>query len=313
MGEYVRIGGRHEEGLFIVLRVLFDVPKDPGYMPPMLVGAPVPLPPNDDRATPRYPVVLVDDIPFNLAAGYNLAGAPQLVTEHLDYFRRHGSLRAAPLSPPPNVGQLERDLWASRQMTRWMEECAYSGKPMSDWERRELRSLARDQILRLARPVFHAIPPGNMYAYSYLASEDKNWPRNAAALNGVQARWSDAEGRYTLQNGKVLPDPDAGPFRSYVWRVKFDGDTRFVRIQRADSRYVDFGVTGFVNGRTATRGTFRLVVVGHEGKALVEVSFPKPTFEGGAWGTGAVLPKGTRVRAELVVPNGILKSPEMVP
>ena len=40
--EFLRVTGFWEhnegEGMFLVLRTLFDVPKDPGYMPPMMVG-----------------------------------------------------------------------------------------------------------------------------------------------------------------------------------------------------------------------------------------------------------------------------------
>src|SRR5262249_14874680 len=49
--EYLRVASfwhsEAREGLFLVLRVLFEVPEDPGHMPHMFVGAPSPpSPPN---------------------------------------------------------------------------------------------------------------------------------------------------------------------------------------------------------------------------------------------------------------------------
>ena len=54
--EYLRVVSPHDrnprDGLFLVLRVLFDVPKPPGYMPRMLVGAPGPAEPEDREHWP---------------------------------------------------------------------------------------------------------------------------------------------------------------------------------------------------------------------------------------------------------------------
>src|SRR5262249_8068984 len=102
--EHLRITSNFDddshEGVFLVLRTLFDVPSPPGYMPEMWVGAPNPPAPEDKRLLPRFPIALEDDIPFNLVNGYTVAGAPQQPEIHVDYFREHGVIRARPLSPP---------------------------------------------------------------------------------------------------------------------------------------------------------------------------------------------------------------------
>ncbi|HEY4241456.1 MAG TPA: hypothetical protein VGM88_16660 [Kofleriaceae bacterium] len=86
-----------DRGLFLVLRVLFDA--DPP--PPMRIGAPVPPPPA--KALPSFPILMVDDVPLMLARGYTLAGLPEAVSSHVDYYRAHGTLRAAPLKPPAKL------------------------------------------------------------------------------------------------------------------------------------------------------------------------------------------------------------------
>ncbi|MFO0616313.1 MAG: hypothetical protein U0414_27220 [Polyangiaceae bacterium] len=90
-------GGR--EGVFLVLRTLFDPPADTGVFPHMAVGEPSPGFPKNDRDAPRFPVVILDDIPFNVVRGYALGGLPEPPEAHLAWMRDHATLRAAKLEP----------------------------------------------------------------------------------------------------------------------------------------------------------------------------------------------------------------------
>jgi len=104
MQEYLRVASSLDdpgrEGTFLVARTLFDVPKDPGYFRSMAVGAPTLAPPKDPRSLPRFPIVIVDDIPFNVVSGYMLAGQAEPPESHLAWCRDHAELRAQPLMPP---------------------------------------------------------------------------------------------------------------------------------------------------------------------------------------------------------------------
>ena len=82
-------------GLFLVLRVLFEANPHP----PVLLGGSRPAPPSPPDALPRFPIMMVDDVPLMLVAGYTLRGLAEPVTAHLAYYREHGTLRAAPLAP----------------------------------------------------------------------------------------------------------------------------------------------------------------------------------------------------------------------
>ncbi len=76
--EYMRVKPPYtnDEGLqvFFILRLLFEIPPDPGYMPRMAVGGPQPAEPADHKLLPLFPLVLMDDIPLDLVIGYSLGG-----------------------------------------------------------------------------------------------------------------------------------------------------------------------------------------------------------------------------------------------
>jgi hypothetical protein len=88
-----------QRGLFWVLRTLFEVPDDPGFHPPVLLGSSTPPPPARLEALPRFPVALVRDIPLLLVSGFVLGGAAEPVTAHILHFRRTGRIRTGLLQP----------------------------------------------------------------------------------------------------------------------------------------------------------------------------------------------------------------------
>jgi hypothetical protein len=120
IGEYARIRdvGVDETWLFLLLRTLFDVPQPPGHMPDMYIGAMSPAPPEDRLRIPRFPIVIVDDIPFSLLWGVTLAGEAEPVTRHVEYFRQHGGIRAAKLRPPDDPYPSFKKLLQSKE---WAE------------------------------------------------------------------------------------------------------------------------------------------------------------------------------------------------
>jgi hypothetical protein len=90
------------QGLFLVLRVLFEADAHP----PMQLGGSRPPPPASASAIPRFPIAIIDDVPLMLVESYTLRGLPEPVTAHLDYYRVNGTLRAAPLAPKAGVDRM---------------------------------------------------------------------------------------------------------------------------------------------------------------------------------------------------------------
>ena len=82
------------QGLFLVLRVLFDAAPHP----PLRLGSSRLPPPSSPAVIPRFPILMVDDVPLMLVDGYELGGLPEQLSTHLDYYRQHGAL-TAPLRP----------------------------------------------------------------------------------------------------------------------------------------------------------------------------------------------------------------------
>ena len=103
ISEYLRVSSELDDpgrrGVSLVLRTLFDPPIEPGYQPVMMVGSAAPSGGQPSKTLPRFPIALVDDIPFRLVTGYVLGGKPESPEQHLEWFRKQGIVRALPLRP----------------------------------------------------------------------------------------------------------------------------------------------------------------------------------------------------------------------
>jgi hypothetical protein len=127
---------RPATGLFWVLRVLVDVPPSPGF-PPVAIGTPTVDPPTDHARLPRFPIVLLGDVPLLPLRGYVLAGLSQPVEDHLRYYRMYGTVRSLPLQPPQSIEGMEDEFAAV-----WDE--AYDGHGPA-----EGRAVVQEQLARM--------------------------------------------------------------------------------------------------------------------------------------------------------------------
>lgn len=121
--EYLRICPEdHDfvvEELLLFFRVVFELPCKAAF-PACRLGEFQPPPPADESLCPRFPIHVVGDIPVLLVDGYRLEGEYPSVSEELDFFKRHGILRKAPLVPtsdPIRVMEVikKQPAWAYRQ------------------------------------------------------------------------------------------------------------------------------------------------------------------------------------------------------
>jgi hypothetical protein len=94
--DYLATRREPPSGLFAVIRGLFMPPEGSVLRPPAL-GAPVPAQP--DAVLPRFPLVMLDDVPLSVVRGYQLGGLPESVGMHLDYLLSTATWRSAPLEP----------------------------------------------------------------------------------------------------------------------------------------------------------------------------------------------------------------------
>jgi hypothetical protein len=182
LAEYLRVcpsvDNSSREGVFLILRALFEVPVDPGFLPRMLAGAPDPPEPRDPRKLPRFPLAIEGDIPFMLVHGYELGGHPQDPGDHLRYFREHGTLRAKPLAPTGTPWNALHTVLAA------------NGSLYGTTDAGEL--LLGNQLLALTDPVHPRAPN----ASGMRAATPADWKKADAELAKLSLRWDVTQGRY---------------------------------------------------------------------------------------------------------------------
>jgi hypothetical protein len=176
------------EGVFLVLRSLFDVPRDTRAMPPMRVGAPTPAVPANPRAVPCFPLSLGGDVPLLLIEGYTLGGHPEGPEEHVAYFRRHGVVRRDPLHPVDDPTALVEDVV---QAGLWPDSGRY-------------RVLLINQILRMLRTVRRVSVDAQGMVFAFGADAESRWKAERRVILAVGLRWDPRGARYTRKDGSVL-------------------------------------------------------------------------------------------------------------
>ena len=95
---YLAVRTAPPSGLFVVARCLVEVPAGEHLRPPAL-GAPYPEPP---APLPRFPAVLLEDVPLSVVFGYQLGGLPEPLSSHLDSLKG-ATWRTRPLTPSPGA------------------------------------------------------------------------------------------------------------------------------------------------------------------------------------------------------------------
>jgi len=202
ISEYLRVCSRYDDegcdGLFLILRALFEVPADPGYMPRMLVGAPWPPEPSDRRLIPRFPIWLQDDIPILMVSGYRLAGQAEPVERHVEYFRQHGRIRAKPLVPTDRPIAVPEKLMRSGQ---WI-----FSKDFASGESNSGKSMVMTQILKVLRTVYRTNIRFHKFANREGTEADGAWKKIASEITGLDIRWDSSKDRYTFKDGTCLKD-----------------------------------------------------------------------------------------------------------
>jgi hypothetical protein len=314
--EFVRVisppeeapGRTGESAIFPVLRVLFEVPSDPGYMPEMLAS---PDSPKDKKLLPRYPVCLEEDIPFFLSDWRNGDGGdrPPDAQEDIDYFRRHGRLRARPLRPTDKPWDA---ITAFAKSPRW--------KALPRRNQRDQLYGLQYEMLNLLDSVYQIDPDPSREMFPF-------WPAGAAqrqkVLNEVarlKIRWNPSENQYTFLDGRSLPPRPAKIYRREIWVPKVPGCRVKFALGRESSR--DLTVEIMERGKLDTprpKMVFKVYRVGAGDKPIGEFRpqgedmGESGTLEETYWTTTMNLPEGAQVKVELLLTNKIQTSPVLKP
>jgi hypothetical protein len=275
--EYLRVsswlddGGR--EGVFLIMRTLFDVP--PGGMPPMMVGAPSPAEPKDKKLVPRFPLVIVGDVPLKIVRGYMLGGHPESPEDDVAAFRKIGTLRAKPLAPSTNA--LEEIEVAVGKLVH-----------VIDIE----KEYVFDQALRFFGTVYH---PRNRRADTWIPNVGE-WKQLRADIEKIGITWNAQTMQMEMPGGATLK----APMQTYrrVWsdfNVKTAKKSR-VTFERISDDEVDVELRFQTTG--PMKETVRIIDV-KTGAAIGTIAVTS-TGSGEMVSTRTVrIPTLTQVRAEL--------------
>jgi hypothetical protein len=222
MCEFERLSdrGREETWLFWLARALFE-PGDAVYFPVPMIGSVSPRPPNDPSEWPLCPIILADDVPFNVFNGAFLGGVPESFEE---YVRRCGKtwlLRTTPLHPPD-------DPFSSYLLAIKAPEVKFAG------DQSGASRLLLYNVLELVRTAYHPKEIGD-----YI--EAKDFDRLHQGFLGIGCRWDEKRQLYVRQDGSFTPD-EIPPWPEFMYVFNYPGLTADVRITRTSETNVDFSV-----------------------------------------------------------------------
>jgi hypothetical protein len=202
IAEYLRVTppwpGDGPEGVFLVLRALFDVPEVPGYMPRLFVGAPTLTTPADRALLPRFPLTIELGVPVLVPTGnFFSAGSPENPGVHLNLFRKRDNmrLRVAPLVPGDQPFKAV-DAFLASPASR-----LFGDRELAEGGLHRLRN----QILRLIDTVYRVEPDesGDLLPWDDEAAEKilkEAWQ--------LKIRWDAEANKYVFLDGTSLPEPE---------------------------------------------------------------------------------------------------------
>lgn len=307
IGEYLRVSSPYlgdRIPLFILLRLLFEVPEDPGFMPRMMVGAPSVKEPENRKLIPVFPVVLMDDIPLNLVSYYMLAGCPQPVEAHLDDFRKNGNWRKNPLHPSNQPLELLKALEGSPQ---WIYQGPRSGLNY-EWEKNHLA----EQLLRLVRTVYRIETDQDGRMIPRDRFDPQRWDNIVSDVAALNIRWDVATNIYVLPDGSSLPEVKEPIHMRQIWKIPGLGPRANLIFERKNK--------DFILLRLERSGVPRLdsVVKVYQAEArdnpLAKYRISASDDSGSSQTSQDVfLPAGETLQAEIIMNGETTKSPVFTP
>ena len=287
--EYLRVSSSFDdpgrEGVFLVMRVLFDA--DP--MPVMMVGAPNVQPGKDPKALPRFPLVIVDDVPLKLVGGYALGGMAQQPEDDVKAFRKVGKLRARALVPTATLDSIDK----------YIEGPLAKAIPVDD----HLRVALYDQALRFFGTVHR---PADMTVdawFTHAKDIANRWKTTRGAVAKLGATWNAKTQQLELPGGKTLPPPST--FQRVWWDLGLAGATKSrLTFERKSDRVVDVELRLELAAGGRVKMDRVRIVDEKTSKELATLdiqpmSAPVSSTNGSVMGSRLDLPRGTAIRVEL--------------
>ena len=216
------------DGMFLVLRTLFEIPTPPGHMPVMHVGQPSPMGPEDLTKIPRFPIYIQDDIPFLMVSGYSGFGQPEAPESHLNYFREHGAFRSLPLVPPSNPSASIRKALDAISS----DGTGPDGPPGYD--------MLFNQALWLLDSVYDV--EDDSFGDKMFSATIGDREKAAEAISRLKLRWDVKKQDYTFADGTSPRIYRPGPYRRNIWKPDIPDLNLTLTIERINRKAVEVSV-----------------------------------------------------------------------
>lgn len=283
VAEYLRVSpGSFDahaiDGMFLVLRTLFEIPNPPGHMPVMLVGEPSPMEPEDRTKIPRFPIYIQDDIPFLMVSGYSLFGRAEDPRSHLNYFREHGVIRSLPLVPPPDpTASIRRALDALSNNGIGPDEA-----PEYD--------LLFNQALWLLDSVYEVEEIKNVrFSDKMFGATSSEREKAAAAISRLKLRWDLEKQDYTFADGTIPRIDRPGPYRRNIWEPDIPELKLALTIKRVSRKAVEV-VVSWSEGEQELRDRPGVIsIYNASDRSLPIAQFELEYLENGSRSTGVAI------------------------
>jgi hypothetical protein len=179
--EFFRCCGPGGDGVFAILRVVYEVPDPPGYIPRPMIGLSL-HPPDVMSVEPRFPWSIIRGIPLCVGKPGPMAGAVEEPADHFATLTKLCKFRHD-LLQPSNEPWLALDDLAKRSSVD-----------------------VRPQILSLLSTVFRP----NRISWK---RREEDWKAMIEELTTLGVHWDTEKEEYVFFNGKTLP-PSEQPLPS---------------------------------------------------------------------------------------------------
>jgi hypothetical protein len=298
--EYLRCAGQiRGERVFLVLRTLFEVPAEPGYLPGIYDnGRADRRGPSDPKLLPRFPIALEGEIPFLIAGRVAWEGLGYPTPEQeIPYFRGL-ALRSKPLHPTT------RPFAAIDEFThspRW------SFKPQRDFAGAQVALLPGELDTQAARLLGSVVryeeDPCGCSPQADVGTAGR--VRRRAELSKLQIRWDANHCRYTFADGTTLPEIRREKFS---WKPPLPGRSVAFTVQRTNPTCIEMGLNETWQSGATPVTNVKVYVVSVKQKPLYDFGL----FGGWKW-VNLCLKEGTEIQAEFKFGETIQRSPVFKP
>ena len=309
--EYIRISDEWTEyrsarrGMFLVLAVLFDLPKGVYPYEAGAFGAPSPPPPKDPARVPRFPMAVIDDIPLMFVNGYLLAGRASRMEDVAAFYQVHGQLRKSPLVPSNDPLAAFRHLTNSPQ---WIYGDTNLQQTNGFWPPAEVareESMIKDQLLRLVDSVCRV--PSGIHGDPSLwgLPPEPSWENVVSNVAALKIRWDPGQNDYVLRDRSHLATIQKKFYRRNIWELTGLGyrDAELIIERQNDSSASILVTYTEQKGATLRQATLFIFENGATNSPIDTFSFTNTVGRplSSTINVGVPLQKDTEVRARLVI------------